>query len=84
MVNGEDVPGDARAALADARARGSKRLSEATSVGDSRYLGLSGSGELLVDSEAAPADARELESFARATVRHKGFLFFRGFMNFRE
>jgi hypothetical protein len=84
MVNGEDVPGDARAALADARARGSKRLSEATSVGDSRYLGLSGSGELLVDSEAAPADARELESFARATVRHKGFLFFRGSMNFRE
>lgn len=76
MVNGGEIPADARVSLRDRNGRGEKRLSEAVTPGDSLFLSLSDNNELLVGTDAAPEGGRLFEESVRATVRHRGFELF--------
>jgi len=76
MVNGDEIPADARVALSDANGRGMKKLSESVTPGDSLSLSLSDSNELLIETDGTPESARALEEFVRATVRDRGFELF--------
>jgi hypothetical protein len=76
MVNGNDVPSGARLTLSDGQGRAVMQLSDPVTVGDTLSLGLSSSGELLVNVDGPPDDARQLQSFLRTTIRDRGFLLF--------
>ncbi|WP_340097771.1 DUF7537 family lipoprotein [Salinibaculum salinum] len=63
MVNGDEVPESTRISLNSNQNRGSQRLSQALSVGDTLYVGLSNTGELLLDTDKVPDGAAELSGF---------------------
>lgn len=73
MVNGDEIPSEARVSLRDNSGRGESALPSALSVGDSLYVGLSESSELLVDTEEAPTDARALGNDPGLAIREGSF-----------
>ncbi|WP_121822185.1 hypothetical protein [Halostella salina] len=73
MVNGTEISADARTALSDRRGRGEGQLSEPLAEGDRLFLALSDSGELLTARDGVPEGARQLEAFARATIRYRAY-----------
>jgi hypothetical protein len=76
MVNGGQVPAEARVSLSDANGRGTRQLSDPVTPGDSLSLSLSDNNELLVGTGGPPEGGRTLEEFVRATIRHRGFELF--------
>jgi len=73
MVNGAEISADARVALSDGRGRGQGQLSEPLAEGDRLFLALSDGGELLTARDGLPDGARQLEGFARATIRYRAY-----------
>lgn len=69
MVNGDEVPESTRISLNSNQNRGSQRLSQALSVGDTLYVGLSNTGELLLDTEQVPDGVVELSGFTALRMR---------------
>ncbi|MGB9966408.1 hypothetical protein [Halobacterium hubeiense] len=69
MVNGNDLPSDARLALSTAQARGTRPLPDDFAVGDQLHLALSDNGELLIGQDGVPNGASELGDFASVTIR---------------
>lgn len=69
LTNGDEVSSDARLRLRDGRGSANRGLSQALSVGDVLFVGLSESGDLLTGSDGAPEGARELTGDIRLTVR---------------
>jgi outer membrane lipoprotein SlyB len=69
MVNGGEVPEGTRISLNSNQNRGSQRLSQALSVGDTLYIGLSNSGELLLDTDKVPDGVAELSGFTALRMR---------------
>jgi len=76
MVNGGEVPADARVSLSDPNGRGEATLSNSVTPGDSLFMSLSDSNELLVGTDGASDGGRSLRDFVRATVRYRGFELF--------
>jgi len=76
MVNGDEIPMSARVAVRDQSGRGDSTLPSALSVGDSLYVGLSESNELLVDTEQAPTDARALGDRPRVSLSENSLKIF--------
>jgi hypothetical protein len=75
MVNGDEVPENTRINLRSDRGRGSQNLSQALSVGDTLYLGLSNTGELLLETDQVPDGASELSGFISIRMRSDFALF---------
>ncbi|SDF75475.1 hypothetical protein SAMN04488067_10839 [Halorubrum xinjiangense] len=69
LTNGDEVSTEARVRLRDGRGSASRNLSQALSVGDVLFVGLSETGDLVTDSDGAPEGARGLTGDIRLTVR---------------
>lgn len=75
MQNGADLSGQVRADLSSS-SFASGELGQPVSVGDTLYLGLSGSGDLLVGVNEMPDGATELGDFVFASLRRQQFTLF--------
>lgn len=75
MVNGSDLPSDARLSLSTVQGRGEGTVPDALVAGNQVYLGLSNGGELLVRRDGVPDGATSLGNFASVSIRSKGFQF---------
>lgn len=74
MVNGTEIPSEARVTLSSGQHRGTATLPSSLSTGDRLYLGLSDTGELLITEDSTPTNTVELDFFVRTTIRDSGFL----------
>ncbi|ELZ27596.1 hypothetical protein C475_06740 [Halosimplex carlsbadense 2-9-1] len=76
MVNGGEVPAEARVSLSDTQGRGQVQLSDSLTTGDRLFLSLTERSALSVSTDGAPGDGRQLGGFARATIRYRNFRLF--------
>jgi len=76
MVNGSGISSDARLSLRDDRGRDDSSLPNALTVGDTLYVGLSQSNELLVGSDGTPDGARELRGSVNVDLSGGPFTLF--------